>query len=118
LSLRLVDEFGDNGIIAVVIAVPSESKGSLEIDTWLMSCRVLGRQIEQATLNILADRAVKSGAKTLVGKYVPTTKNGMVADHYKSRGFSLLEKAADGASTWMLDLSQFTPLTHAIEEIK
>ena len=118
LSLRLIDEFGDNGIIAVVIAMPSERRGSLEIDTWLMSCRVLGRQIEQATLNILADQAIKSGAKTLVGKYLPTTKNGMVADHYKSRGFSLLQEAADGASTWMLDLSQFTPLTHAIEEIR
>ena len=107
LQLRLTDRFGDNGVIAVVIGTMAGD--DLVIDTWLMSCRVLGRQVEPATLNLVADRARGLGARRLVGSYVPTAKNGMVRDHYARLGFTVGETGADGSSRAVLDLSTFTP---------
>lgn len=107
LQLRLVDRFGDNGIIAIVICRKSEQ--GMFIDTWLMSCRVLGRQVETATLNLIAAQAIKAGAKRLVGEYRPTAKNGMVKDHYKRLGFALCEATSDGISRAVLDLADFSP---------
>ena len=89
LQLRLTDRFGDNGIIAIVIGRLLPDK-DLYIDTWLMSCRVLGRQVEPTTLNLIAQEALKLGAKRLVGEYIPTRKNGMVKDHYSRLGFTVM----------------------------
>ena len=86
LQLRLTDRFGDNGIIAVVIG-RVDAQARCHIDTWLMSCRVLGRGVEAATLALVAERARALGAATLVGEYIPTAKNGMGADHYARLGF-------------------------------
>ncbi len=86
LTFRLVDSLGDNGIIAVVIA---RIEGTTAvIDTWLMSCRVLGRGVEAATLDVLAREAASLGATSLVGLHVPSEKNAMVRDHYGRLGFS------------------------------
>jgi len=86
LQLRLLDRFGDNGIIAIVIGRMQDTTdplpGDLLIDTWLMSCRVLGRQVEPTTLNLIAAEAQRLGAKRLIGEYIPTKKNAMVKDHY------------------------------------
>jgi FkbH-like protein len=110
LQLRLTDMFGDNGIIAVVIARPVE-RGSSEfaIDTWLMSCRVLGRQVEEATLNLVAAKAAKLGATSLIGTYIPTAKNGMVREHYAKLGFSALKSEANGTTLWRRSLEPFAP---------
>ncbi len=83
LQLRLIDRFGDNGIIGIVIGKMSDGE-DLAIDTWLMSCRVLGRQVEPTTLNLVAGHATRLGARRLVGDYLPTKKNGMVRDHLNS----------------------------------
>lgn len=107
LQFRLLDRFGDNGMISVVIARRAES-GAMEIDTWLMSCRVLGRNVEEATLNVVAQEAMHLGADALVGTYIPTAKNGMVKDHYSKLGFSPLAEREE-ASTYQLDLAGFTP---------
>jgi FkbH-like protein len=107
LQLRLVDEFGDNGIIGIVIGRVSGSE--MKIDTWLMSCRVLGRQVEQATMNLVAERSRRFGASRVVGEYRPTAKNAMVRDHYSSLGFSFLSKQSDGSTHWALDLDSFVP---------
>ncbi len=89
LQLRLLDRFGDNGIIAIVIGrMDAAAPGDLVIDTWLMSCRVLGRQVEAATLNLIAAQARLLGARRLVGEYVPSAKNAMVRDHYEKLGFT------------------------------
>ena len=112
LQLRLVDRFGDNGIIGVVIArLPEhpQQAGDVEIDTWLMSCRVLGRQVEAATLNLLAAEARRLGGRRLLGRYVPTKKNGMVQNHYAALGFRPLARAPDGTETAALDLEGFVP---------
>jgi len=108
LQLRLLDRFGDNGVIAIVIGRLLEQKDLL-IDTWLMSCRVLGRQVEPTTLNLIAEQAKKLGAKRLVGEYIPTKKNGMVKDHYARLGFTVAAVNDGGGSRNLLDLAEFTP---------
>jgi FkbH-like protein len=108
LQLRLLDRFGDNGIISIVIG-KMQDDDDLLIDTWLMSCRVLGRQVEPTTLNLVADQAQKLGAKRLIGEYVPTKKNGMVKDHYAKLGFTTVEKTESGGNRNVLDLTGFTP---------
>ncbi len=108
LQLRLVDRFGDNGIIAICIG-RLQGDGDLLIDTWLMSCRVLGRGVEPATLNLIAEQARRLGAKRLVGDYIPTQKNAMVRDHYVRLGFAMVEQREDGGSRAVLDLAGFVP---------
>ena len=103
LQLRLLDRFGDNGMIAVIIGRMVDG-GTLEIDTWLMSCRVLGRQVEESTLNLIVERARTMGAQRLAGFYLPTSKNGMVKDHYGRLGFTQTSAGEDGCSSWLLDL--------------
>jgi len=103
LQIRLLDQFGDNGIIAIVVG--TREGGDIRIETWLMSCRVLGRGMEQETLNLIGSEARRLGAARLVGEYRPTAKNGMVREHYKRLGFTLAEESADGRSRWTLDLA-------------
>ena len=86
LQFRLTDRFGDNGIIAVVIGRVRPDR-TAELEAWLMSCRVIGRQVEVAMLNVVADVARRSGAARLVGRYHPTGRNQMVASFYPDRGF-------------------------------
>ncbi len=108
LQIRLLDRFGDNGIIAIVIGRMAEP-GVVTIDTWLMSCRVLGRQVETATLNLAVHMARALGAHTLRGEYLPTKKNAMVQDHYTKLGFTQISRADDGASIAELKLHDFVP---------
>ncbi len=103
-QVRLVDRFGDNGIIAVLIA--DKKPDAWEIDTWLMSCRVLGRRVEEACLAHLAAAARQADARALIGRYIPSAKNAMVKDHYRKLGFSQ-ESEADGTTTWRLDLDAY-----------
>ena len=116
LQCRLVDRFGDNGIIAIIIG---RLQGSdLSIDTWLMSCRVLGRQVEQTTLKLIADQARSVGATRLIGEFVPTKKNGMVSNHYQSLGFCVLETQATGRSKYSLDLNAYAVPSTFVELIE
>ena len=110
LHLRLRDSFGDNGIISIIAALPDPAApGDWRIDTWLMSCRVLGREVERAALQVLVEQARDAGATRLLGQYLPTAKNGMVAGHYEKLGFTRLSEQDDGASEWVLDLDSFKP---------
>ncbi len=110
LQMRLLDRFGDNGIIAIVIGHLT-APDTVTIDTWLMSCRVLGRGVERTTLNLVAAHARALGATRLVGEYLPTKKNAMVREHYSKLGFTPLTTEPSGASTAVLDLTAFTPGT-------
>ena len=117
LQLRLLDRFGDNGIIAIVIGRVDET-GIALIDTWLMSCRVLGRGVEQATLNLAAAEAKRLGGRLLIGEYRPTAKNGMVREHYAKLGFVPAGEGPEGGSRWSCDLEAFTPsrsFIHVVE---
>lgn len=102
-QIRLRDRFGDNGMVSVVIC--RESSDIWEIDTWLMSCRVLGRGVEQAVLNEIARQAEEHGATELLGQYIPSGRNELVRDHYEKLGF---EASGDA---WRLNLEGYCPAT-------
>lgn len=103
-QIRLVDRFGDNGIIGIVIAPCKDSV--CDIDTWLMSCRVLGRRVEEAIVEELV-RCVRSrGIKTLVGRYIPTAKNALVRDHYQKLGFKRANENDDD-QVWTLEITDY-----------
>jgi FkbH-like protein len=105
LQVRLKDRFGDNGMISVVICLPDQD--AWQIDTWLMSCRVLNRGVEQAVLNVLVDQARQRGVTRLVGRYLPTPKNALVQDHYRALGFTP-RTSPDGTAEWVLELADHT----------
>ena len=86
-SVRLRDRFGDHGLISIVIG--KKAGETMQIDTWLMSCRVLKRQVEEVVLNELARLAGARDCIRLKGTYLPTPKNEMVRDFYPRMGFSL-----------------------------
>ena len=114
VQLRLVDRFGDSGIICIVIG---KLQGTdLLLDSWLMSCRVLGRQVEEATFNIVSAQAIALGAQQLVGEFLPTPKNGMVKNLYERLGFEKQLEDTDGRSLWTFNLKNFTPVHTHIEE--
>lgn len=100
LSFTLEDKYGDNGLICVIVLEKKDSE-TLFIDTWLMSCRVLKRGMEDFTLNTIVESARKNGYKYVVGEYLPTTKNQMVKDHYERLGF------AEQDQKWVLDVGQY-----------
>src|SRR5271163_248916 len=87
LQVRLADIFGDNGMISVIICRPAQD-GIWEIDTWLMSCRVLGRKVEHMVLSEILQHARRAGIYKLAGTYRPTERNQLVLDHYAKLGFS------------------------------
>lgn len=111
---RLTDKFGDNGIVSVVIG---RLEGEvLDIVLWVMSCRVLKRDLEKAMLDCLIDDAKARGARTLRGHYYPTAKNLLVQDFYDIMGFTLQEADAAGNKTYTLSLEAAqTPTCQTME---
>jgi FkbH-like protein len=103
LQVRLADRFGDNGMISVVICREIDPL-EWEIDTWLMSCRVLARGVEAMVLREILRHARQRKIKRLVGIYRPTARNTMVRDHYSKLGFSPTSVAIDGATFWEMDV--------------
>lgn len=100
LSFTLKDKYGDNGLICVIV-LEKKSQETLFIDTWLMSCRVLKRGMEDFTLNTIVETAKKNGYQYVVGEYLPTAKNQMVKDHYERLGFSAKE------DQWILNVNEY-----------
>jgi FkbH-like protein len=83
-AMRTSDRFGDSGLTGVMIAVPED--GRLRVDTWLMSCRVLGRRLDEVMFAALVRYAAENGYTGITGEYIPTAKNGQVADLYLRLG--------------------------------
>lgn len=102
-TVSLTDRFGDNGLISVLLARMVDE--ILEIDTWLMSCRVLKRGVEEFLLNHLCQLARERGLKTIRGDYIPTPKNDLVRDHYCGLGFTKIGNGSEGQTTWELKLT-------------
>jgi FkbH-like protein len=102
LSLGLKDKFGNHGLIGVII-LKKMDENTLFVDTWIMSCRVLKRGMEQFTMNTIAELAKSNGYSKVIGEYLPTKKNGIVKDHYSNLGF-----ASEG-DKWVMDLNSFDP---------
>ena len=102
---KLTDRFGDNGLVAVTIGKKRNSE-EMDIDLWLMSCRVLKRDLEFAMMDAFVAKCEELGIKRIYGYYYPTAKNKMVKDFYGDMGFSLIEESADGERAWILDISR------------
>ena len=105
LWLRLRDRFADLGLVCVGIVV-ERGPGLWEIDSLLMSCRVMGRRVEDAFLSFLLEVAAEHGAETVRGVYRATGRNHMTELFYASRGFSAAEEGEDGELVYELDLSR------------
>ena len=110
---KLEDKFGDNGVVSVVIG---EKRGEeLDIDLWIMSCRVLKRDMEYAMMDTLVKKAKADGIKTIKGFYYPTTKNMMVKDFYNLHGFNKTEEDESGNTTWVLNVDNYENKNKYIE---
>jgi FkbH-like protein len=104
LQVRLIDNQGDNGMISVVICRTTASD-AWDIDTWLMSCRVLGRRVEFMVLREILLHAREAGVKRLHGSFVPTERNALVREHYEKLGFTKTGEDGKGATTWELQVA-------------
>ena len=113
---KLTDKFGDNGVVSVVIGKKENS--SLHIDLWLMSCRVLKRDMEFAMLDELVKECLKNNISEIFGYYYKTAKNNMVKDLFASFGFKKINAAENGDSVWKLNTADYTPAGHVIKVIK
>lgn len=113
---KLVDKFGDNGVVSVVIAETNpQEKNVLDIKLWLMSCRVLKRDMELAMLDELVLQAKKKGINKLKGYYYKTAKNNMVSNLYGDFGFKRISLLENGDSVWELDISDYKNKNHVID---
>jgi FkbH-like protein len=118
LQFRLLDRVGDNGLVSTMILRPAEDDDeALEIENWVMSCRVFGRELEFEAMNIAVEAAKERGVRTLVADYIPTPKNDVIMKLYPSFGFTEVERPApaNGAKRWALDLADYvTRDTHIV----
>jgi FkbH-like protein len=104
-TFTLSDKFGEHGLICVII-LEKQNVETLFINTWLMSCRVLKRGMEDFTLNTIASYARENGFKRIIGEYIPTAKNAMVEGHYAALGFAPVENK-EQKKLFALDVDQY-----------
>ena len=102
------DRYADNGLVGVAISHVSDEV--CEIDTFLMSCRVIGRTVEDELLAHLTREALARGCRTVRGSYVPSAKNAIVADLYERFGFERTGADDAGITTWEYDLAERGPI--------
>jgi FkbH-like protein len=102
-GVRLKDRYGDNGLVGV--AILQFADGEAHIDTFLLSCRVIGRTLETSLLARLVEAARTRQAIRITGLFLPTKKNGPVRDFYADHGFTCLEETAQ-AQHWALELAK------------
>jgi FkbH-like protein len=116
LTVRVEDRFGDHGLIGVLIAVAADDDPrTLRVDTWLMSCRVIGRTVEEFFVAELLRRAGRLGYRRILGEYIPTKKNALVADLYDRMGFRRVEVRPDGSVHYELAMDQsLQPVTYLL----
>ena len=109
---KLTDKFGDNGVVSVVIGKKDGSV--LNMDLWLMSCRVLKRDMEFAMLDTLVQKCREQNIETIKGYYYPTAKNNMVRELYKTFGFDKISEDENGNTVWQLDIAGYENKNHVI----
>lgn len=98
---KLGDKFGDNGVVSIVIGkIDSGNKSILHMELWLMSCRVLKRDMEFAMMDELVKKAKEAGIKEIRGYYYPTAKNAMVKEFYSLQGFEKISEDEEGNTVW------------------
>lgn len=103
---KLGDKFGDNGVVSVVIGrIDGNDNDELHMELWLMSCRVLKRDMEFAMMDELVEKAKNAGVKKIFGYYYPTAKNAMVKGFYGTQGFTKVSEDSEGNSVWEFDIT-------------
>jgi FkbH-like protein len=109
LQFRLLDRFGDNGLVSVLLLAPApDEEHTLAVENWVMSCRVFGRQLEDEALNIAVEHAHQAGARQLRADYIPTAKNGVIADLFARLGFRAAASPPEaGVQRWQLDCAAY-----------
>lgn len=112
ITISLADKFGDYGLISVIVLVLRDKE--IEIDDYLMSCRVLKRGVEQYAMNQIFALAARRNAERVIGRWRPTGKNDMVRGFYASFGFEQ-ESEIDGVVTWVKKVADWTPITTFID---
>ncbi len=109
---KLTDKFGDNGVVSVVIG--KKDGTTLNMELWLMSCRVLKRDMEFAMLDTLVEKCREQGIETIKGYYYPTAKNSMVRELYKTFGFEKISEDAEGNTVWTMNTADYEKKNHVI----
>ena len=109
---KLIDKFGDNGVVSVVIG--KKDNDILNMELWIMSCRVLKRDMELAMLDKLVERCREQGIKTIRGYYYPTAKNNMVRELYKFFGFEKISEDEVGNTVWEMSVDGYEQRNHVI----
>lgn len=106
LTLRVQDRFGDYGLIGLVVGLPQKNnpEPTVHIDTWLLSCRVIGRSVEQFMFQKVVEHARASGYTKMTAEYIPTQKNQLVAGLYEDLGFSIVSQDPDNTVRYELSL--------------
>ncbi len=110
---KLSDIFGDNGVVSVVIGEIKEN--TCDIDLWLMSCRVLKKNMEFAMLDTLVAECKKRNIETIIGHYYPTAKNGMVKNLFADFGFTKISEDENGNTDWSLSVENYENQNHVIK---
>ena len=101
-AIRVCDRFGDNGLVGVVIVHDVDDVS--DMDTYLLSCRVIGRTVETAILSFLVERARARQLRQVQGWFIPTKKNDPACDCYATHHMQAIAQQ-DGATLWALDLA-------------
>jgi FkbH-like protein len=110
LQFRLLDRFGDNGLVSAIVMRPRAAQADvLDIDTWVMSCRVFGRDLEFEIMNIAVETARERGAGELHATYIPTAKNVVIRDLYERLGFTRIDTGGGETTLWRLALDAYRP---------
>lgn len=104
---KLQDKFGDNGVVSLVIGhIKGDARDELHMELWLMSCRVLKRDMEFAMMDELVKVAKDKGIKKIFGYYYPTAKNAMVKDFFGVQGFEKISEDEEGNTVWKFDIPE------------
>src|SRR5262249_17881095 len=93
-----------NGMISAIVCRDRED--AWEVDTWIMSCRVLGRRVEEAVLAEIVSAAAAAGKSAVIGTYIDSGRNSLVRDHYRKLGF-VRAGGENGETRWRLDVAGF-----------
>ncbi|MEZ5561161.1 MAG: HAD-IIIC family phosphatase [Pseudomonadales bacterium] len=116
LYFRLADRFGDNGLVSVLLSSICNNGCVLRIDSWVMSCRVFGRQFEREIMNALIETANARGVSEVRAQFVATERNGVIANLFEELGFRN-SSATSAESPWCLTVAEFHPMsTHINRE--
>ncbi len=113
---KLIDRFGDNGLVSVVIGHVLDDQ--CDIDLWIMSCRVLKRDLEYAMMDELVNKCKEKGVKRIIGHYYPTAKNDMVKEFYSLQGFDKISEDEKGNTDWLYEIDDNYQLKNEVIEVE